>query len=140
MGRYLKISIFSLLLALAGCAAASPPASIPAPVSSLLAISPPGPTGAIDITGAPGAVLPDATVQAQNFSAIGPFTFRNPRKNGLPLVKSAYAQAQQIFFVEVTADGQGAFNLRIDGQSGDIIGVRQEVNGDFSPETQLTVP
>ncbi len=126
-----------LICPLLGCGAGAPPASIPAPFSSLLSISPPDPTGAITISGAAGSVEPNANVQAQNISQAGPFTFLKKWKDWL--IRSAYAQL--IFFAEVPADNQGAFNnLRVDGASGDIIGVRQEVGGEFSPDTQLTVP
>ncbi|MCC7343382.1 MAG: hypothetical protein IT573_00485 [Deltaproteobacteria bacterium] len=110
----------------------APPASIPAPVTQLMTISEPGPTGAVSITGAPGAVQPNANVQAQNVDQVGPFTWLKEL-----LIRSAHAQT---FFVEVTADDQGAFNLLIDGTSGDRIDIRQEVNGEFSPAVSLTVP
>ncbi len=110
----------------------APPASIPAPVTQLMTISEPGPTGAVSITGAPGAVQPNANVQAQNVDQVGPFTWLKEL-----LIRSAHAQT---FFVEVPADNQGAFNLLIDGAGGDRIDIRQEVNGEFSPAVTLIVP
>lgn len=128
-------SIFLLMQSLtwAGCGGGgAPPASIPAPVTQLMTISEPGPTGAVSIVGAPGAAQPGANVQAQNVNQVGPFTWLKEL-----LLRSAHAQT---FFVEVTADNQGAFNLLIDGATGDRIDIRQEVNGDFSPAVSLTVP
>ena len=115
-----------------GCGGGTPPASIPAPVTQLMTISPPGPTGAISISGQPGAVQPNALVQARNVDQVGPFTWLREL-----LLRSAHAQT---FQTEVFADDQGAFNLLIDGASGDTIEIRQEVNGDVSPAVALTVP
>ncbi|MCC6271897.1 MAG: hypothetical protein IT572_00395 [Deltaproteobacteria bacterium] len=110
----------------------APPASIPAPVTQFMTISPPGPTGAVSIIGGPDAVQANANVQAQNVNQVGPFTWLKEL-----LIRNAHAQT---FFVEVTADNQGAFNLLIDGASGDRIDIRQEVSGEFSPAVSLTVP
>src|SRR5262245_39168738 len=133
--RFLGVFIAAaVLVPWLGCGGAgSPPASIPAPVSSLMTISAPDPTGAVTINGAPGSVQPGATVQAKNITQAGPFTrWENP------FLRNAYAQ---IFEAQVIADDQGAFtNLRVDGASGDQIGIRQEVGGEFSPVTTLTVP
>jgi len=113
------------------CGGGAPPASIPAPVSSLLSISPPDQTGAVAINGAPNSVFPNATVQAANTSQGGTFSLLDW------LIPSAQAQ---VFSVNTTADDQGAFSLLIDGQSGDVIELRQELNGDVSDVTQLVVP
>ena len=121
MKRILILSVFFAFLGI-GCGAGAPPASIPAPVSSLLAISPPGPTGAVSVTGAPGSVEPFANVQAQNTTQVGPFTLLQPWWERLGLLKNAHAQTT--FFVETQADDQGGFSLLIDGQSGDTIAVR----------------
>jgi hypothetical protein len=133
--RLLSVCVVSgILLPWIGCGGAgSPPASIPAPVSSLMTISAPDPTGAVTINGAAGSVQPGANVQAKNITQAGPFTrWENP------FLRNAYAQT---FEAQVTADDQGAFtNLRVDGATGDHIGIRQEVGGDFSPVTELIVP
>ena len=120
----------SALIACGGGGA--PPASIPAPVTQLMTISSPGPTGAITIQGQDGAALPNANVQARNVDQVGPFTWLKQL-----LIRNAHAQT---FITEVPADNQGAFILQIDGASGDRIDIRQELNGDFSPEVSLTVP
>ncbi|HKY64400.1 MAG TPA: hypothetical protein VJR29_13395 [bacterium] len=112
--------------------AGTPPASIPAPVTQLMTITEPGPTGAVQITGAPGAAQPNATVQARNVNQLGPFTWLKEL-----LLRSAHAQT---FETETIADAQGAFNLLIDGASGDRIDIRQELNGEFSNAVSLTVP
>src|SRR5262245_28306680 len=122
------------VLALQSCGSGAPPASIPAPVASFMTISPPDPVnGAVTINGAPGTVNPGATVQAKNITQAGPFTrWENP------LLRKAFAQ---IFQAEVIADDQGAFtNLQVDGATGDRIGIRQEVGGEFSAVTELIVP
>jgi hypothetical protein len=119
-----------LLVACGGGGA--PPASIPAPVSQKLSISPPDPNGAITITGEPGAVQPGARVQAKNVTQVGPFFIVRGW-----LIRSALAQT---FETETFADDLGAFTLLIDGASGDQIDVRQEVGGEFSPAVSLTVP
>ena len=128
-------SIFFLLTvaALVACGGGgAPPASIPAPVTQLMTISPPGPTGAITIQGQDGAALPNANVQAQNVTAVGPFSWLKQL-----FIRNAHAQT---FTTEVPANAQGAFILQIDGASGDQIDIRQELNGDISPEVSLTVP
>ena len=130
------VSIFILLGALsvgASCGGGgAPPASIPAPVTQLMTISPPSQTGAVLITGEPGAALANATVQARNVNQVGPFSWLKEL-----LIRSAHAQ---IFITETVADDQGAFSLQIDGTSGDSIDIRQELNGDFSDPVTLTVP
>lgn len=116
-----------------GCGGAgTPPASIPAPVTQLMTISEPGPTGAVQIIGAPGAAQPNATVQARNVNQLGPFTWLKEL-----LLRSAHAQT---FETETVADAQGAFSILIDGASGDQIDIRQELNGEFSAAVSLTVP
>lgn len=110
----------------------APPASIPAPVTQLMTISPPSQTGAVLITGEPGAALANATVQARNVNQVGPFSWLKEL-----LIRSAHAQ---IFITETLADDQGAFSLQIDGSSGDTIEIRQELNGDFSDAVALIVP
>lgn len=124
--------ILTLFLLVACSGGGAPPASIPAPVSQKLSISPPAPNGAITITGEPGAVQPGARVQAKNVSEEGPFLIVKSW-----LIRSALAQT---FETETFADDFGAFSLLIDGASGDQIDVRQEVGGEFSPPVSLTVP
>lgn len=121
---------FFLLVSCGGGGA--PPASIPAPVSQKLSISPPAPNGAITITGEPGAVQPGARVQAKNVTEQGPFLIVRSF-----WIRSALAQT---FETETFADDFGAFSLLIDGASGDQIDVRQEVGGEFSSAVSLTVP
>ncbi len=126
---YYLIVLF-LLVACSGGGA--PPASIPAPVSQKLSISPPDPTGAVTITGEPGAVQPGALVQAKNVTQSGPFLIVRGW-----LIRSAVAQT---FEVETFADDLGGFTLLIDGSFGDQIDIRQEVGGEFSPAVSLSVP
>ncbi len=122
-----------VLLTLVACGGGgAPPASIPAPVSQKLSISPPDPNGAITITGEPGAVQPGARVQAKNVTQQGPFLIVRSW-----LIRSALAQT---FETETFADDLGAFTLLIDGSSGEQIDVRQEVGGEFSPAVSLIVP
>jgi len=119
--------------ALASCGGGgAPPASIPAPVTQLMTISPPDQTGAVQIVGQEGAALPNATVQARNVNQVGPFSWL---KN--LLLREACAQT---FITETVADANGAFTLLIDGASGDRIDLIQELNGDVSPPVSLTVP
>lgn len=115
-----------------GCGSGAPPASIPAPVTQLMTISPPDPTGAVTITGQPGAALPNATIEARNVNQVGPFTWLKQL-----LIRSAFAQT---FQVTAPADNQGAFSFQIDGASGDRIDIRQDLNGDISDPVSLTVP
>ncbi|MFO1463439.1 MAG: hypothetical protein U1F66_06650 [bacterium] len=127
-------SLFALLSVVTwyGCGGGAPPASIPAPVTQLMTISPPDPTGAVTISGQPGAALANANIEARNVNQVGPFTWLKEL-----LIRSAFAQ---IFTAQTTADAQGAFTLLIDGASGDRIDIRQELNGDFSAPVTLTVP
>ena len=121
------------LLIWAGCGGAgAPPASIPAPVTQLMTISPPDQTGAVQITGQDGAALPNATVQARNVNQVGPFSWL---KN--LLLREAHAQT---FITETVANANGAFTLLIDGATGDRIDLIQELNGDISDPVSLTVP
>ncbi|MCE9624417.1 MAG: hypothetical protein K8R69_03025 [Deltaproteobacteria bacterium] len=126
--------LFSLcLLALFSCGGGgAPPASIPAPVTQLMRISPPDQTGAVQITGQDGAALPNATVQARNVNQVGPFSWL---KN--LLLREARAQT---FITETVANANGAFTLLIDGATGDQIDLIQELNGDVSDPVSLTVP
>lgn len=119
----------------AGCSgggASSPPASIPAPVSSLITLTTPDNTGLIVVTGQDGAVNPNATVLAANLTQ-GGTVFRWEDL----IIRSAYAQ---VFQAATNADANGAFILNIDGNSGDQIGLRQEVGGEQSAITVIDVP
>ncbi len=115
-----------------GCGGGAPPASIPAPVTQLMTISPPDPTGAVTITGQPGAALANATIEARNVNQVGPFSWLKQL-----LIRSAFAQT---FQVTTQADNQGAFSFLIDAASGDRIDIRQDLNGDVSDPVSLTVP
>jgi hypothetical protein len=118
----------------AGCGsgASAPPASIPAPVSSLITLTPPDETGLIIVTGDEGAVEPGATVIAANIT-----------KGGIVLwwedlfIRSAHAQ---LFEATTNADDLGRFVLNIDGDSGDQIGIRQMVGTEQSDVTIKIVP
>jgi len=130
---YLATGLVLLNLAvLSACGGGAPPASIPAPVTQLMTVSPPDPTGAVTITGQPGSVLPNATVEARNVNQVGPFSWLKQL-----LIRSAFAQT---FTNQATADAQGAFSLLIDGASGDRIDIRQQLNGDFSDPVSVIVP
>jgi hypothetical protein len=116
-----------------GCSSGgnAPPASIPAPVSSLITVSPPNQDGIVLVSGAPGAVLPGADVIAANLTQ-GGFV---QRLEGL-LIRDAQAQTQ----ASAHADDQGAFNLELEANSNDEIGLRQFANGEQSDVTILDVP
>jgi hypothetical protein len=114
-----------------GTGASAPPASIPAPVSSLITVSSPNEDGLVLVSGAPGAVLPNASVIAANLTQ-GGFV---QRLESL-FIRDAHAQVQ----ASVTADDQGAFDLELEGANGDEIGLRQIDNGDQSDVTIVNVP
>lgn len=115
-----------------GSGASAPPASIPAPVSSLISLTVPDPTGLIIVTGDVGSVQAGATVIVANTS-----------KGGVVmrwedwLIRSAQAQ---VFEATTTADDQGRFIVNIDGSSGDQIGIRQQLGADQSDPIFLDVP
>lgn len=109
----------------------APPASIPAPVSSLISVSPPDQDGLVLVSGAPGAVLPNANVIAANLTQ-GGFV---QRLESL-FIRSAHAQVQ----AAVTADDQGAFDLELEANEGDEIGIRQIVDSEPSDVTIVNVP
>jgi len=115
-----------------GSGASSPPASIPAPVSSLISLTVPDPTGLIIVTGDVGAVEPGATVIAANISKGGVAMWWEDW-----LIPSAHAQ---VFEATTTADDAGRFVLNIDGDSGDQIGLRQQVGAEESDVTIKIVP
>ncbi|HEX5035592.1 MAG TPA: hypothetical protein VFX30_00315 [bacterium] len=109
----------------------APPASIPAPVSSLITVSPPNQDGIVLVSGAPGAVLPNASVIAANLTQ-GGFVQRLEEL----FLRSAHAQVQ----AAVTADDQGAFDLELEASEGDEIGIRQIVDSEPSDVTIVNVP
>ncbi|HSA60498.1 MAG TPA: hypothetical protein VLJ37_12535 [bacterium] len=117
-----------------GCSsgASAPPASIPAPVSSLISLTPPDDTGLIVVTGDVGSVEPGATVIAANVTK-GGVVFRWEDL----FIRSAFAQ---VFEATTTADDAGRFVLNIDGDSGDQIGIRQQVGTEQSDVTFVVVP
>jgi hypothetical protein len=121
------------LSSVGGCGSGvnAPPASIPAPVSSLITVSPPNQDGIVLVSGAPGAVLPNADVIAANLTQ-GGFV---QRLEGL-FLRSAQAQVQ----ATAHADNQGAFDLELEGANGDEIGLRQFDNGEQSDVTIVNVP
>ncbi len=127
---------FSLLLAnifsCGGGGSASPPASIPAPVASLMTVSTPTNTGATTVTGAAGAVNPGATVLAANLTQGGVV-----KKLENLFIRKAFAQVVQATAV---ANNTGAFTLLLDANSGNTLGIRQRVGTEQSDVTHLTVP
>jgi hypothetical protein len=118
----------------AGCGsgASSPPASIPAPVSSLITLTPPDDTGLIIVTGDMGSVEPGATVLAANITKGGVVLWWEDL-----LIRSAHAQ---VFETSTFADDEGRFVINIDGDSGDQIGIRQQVGTEESDVTIKIVP
>lgn len=137
-----KLSKFFLILLLVvgalnwkACGGGAPPASIPAPVSSLLAVSPPDAGGTVTVSGAAGSVLPGATVTGTNATATGlAWEWRNL------LLRAAFAQQQGQFQDETIADSLGAFVIRLTASPGDTLFIQQEVNGEFSEITEKQVP
>ncbi len=115
-----------------GGGSASPPASIPAPVASLMTVSTPTDTGATTVTGAAGAVNGGATVLAANLTQGGTVKWWEKI-----FLRKAFAQ---VVTTSTTADDTGAFTLMLDANSGDSLGIRQRVGADQSDVTNLTVP
>lgn len=134
---FLLLLGFSLLLgnilACGGGSSASPPASIPAPVASLMTVSTPTDTGATTVTGAAGAVNGGATVLAANLTQGGSVKWWEKI-----FLRKAFAQA--VVQTSTTADDTGAFTLMLDSNSGDTLGIRQQVGAELSDRTDLTVP
>lgn len=100
-----------------------------------MSVSPPDGSGAVTIAGDPGAALPGATVTGTNLTATGAVFKWQPL-----FLKVAHAQIAGQFQDTTVADNLGAFVLRLDAQSGDVLGIHQELNGEFSDITQLDVP
>jgi hypothetical protein len=118
----------------AGCGsgASAPPASIPAPVSSLITVSPPDPdTNLVLVVGDVGSVEPLAVVLAANATLGGVV-----RRIYDLLVPNAYAQ----IVTSANADDQGRFFLELFANSGDEIDIRQQVDGELSDITTVMVP
>lgn len=132
--RKIHTLFISLIIAgLLGCPA-SPPAGIPAPVSNLMSVSNPDGSGAVAITGDPGAVNGGATVNAANVSQSG---LKMEIKNFL--IRPAFAQAGPGFTNSITANGDGSFVLFLSAAVGDQIEVTQTVGEETSDPTLLTV-
>ncbi len=126
--------LFLGTLSISGCGAA-PPASIPAPVGSLMTVSAPDATGTSTVSGADGAALPGATVAGANASQGG-----SVKKWQNPFLGNAYAQPAGGIEDQTVADGNGAFTLRLKADFGDELQFRQFLNGEQSDVTILTVP
>jgi hypothetical protein len=130
--------ILMVLLFLAHCGAGSPPASIPAPVANFMTATPPagGPPTTTVISGAPNTVQPNSTVTLANLTQGGTTT----KLHRNLFIGSAYAQTAP--FVQVQADGQGAFTAPpLTANVGDDVGVRyRNAIGDFSDEVVMQVP
>ncbi len=115
-----------------GGGSSSPPASIPAPVASLMTVSAPSADGATSVTGAAGTVNSGATVTAANITQGG-----TVQKLENLFIRKAFAQVVQ---ATALADDTGAFTLTLDAHSGDQLGIRQHVGTRQSTVTDLTVP
>jgi len=119
---------------LGGCTGgASPPASLPAPVSQLISVGNPDSIGLVSVFGAAGSVLPNALVRAQNLTQ----TAANSSWMDL-LIPLAMAQGSDPT-VSVEADNLGQFELGIKADVGDTILVQQLLDGEQSPNVDLKV-
>ncbi len=122
-----------LLRGLIGCGAFSPPAGIPSPVSNLMTASNPDATGSVTLTGAPGAVLPEAVVTAVNIS-------QEDMAGRLEKLLYGIALAQADEFNATTIAGpDGSFQLIISGQVGEVLEVKQTFDGQVSPPTDIPI-
>lgn len=133
---FLAGSTFTLssLSHVTGCGGGAnvPPASIPAPVSSLITVSPPDNAGFVLVAGDVGSVNANATVIAANATR-GGVVFHWEAL----LIRSALAQVVE---ATTTADNQGRFTLELEASSGDRIDLRQEVGAEQSAVTSIDVP
>ena len=129
--------IFSLLIvySLLGCGGASPPAGIPAPVSQLLAVSNPDASGNVTLSGDPGAVNGGATVTATNVTQ----TATSIQLQEIFIRKAYAGTLPPVYVATTTAAPDGSFRLTLTAGLGDQIEVVQEVNGEISDPTILTV-
>lgn len=135
----MKFRVFSLFFLLAtfalaglGCTNASPPASLPAPISQLMTVGNPDSFGEVSIVGAEGSVLGGATVTADVDVPIAGFT---RLENWL--MGAAWAQVGN--GISTQADENGAFELRIPAQIGDNLLLFQSLGDRRSPDVDLKV-
>ena len=130
-------------LSLAGCGGVSPPVGIPAPVSQLMQIQGPDPTGVVAVVGEPGSVLPDAVVSAANIDQGGQVIQASIWERWI--LGAAHAQISPNSPIDqterdVVAASDGSFRMRLTGGQGDTLRFVQNVGGEKSPPTDLTVP
>ncbi|MBI4411610.1 MAG: hypothetical protein HY541_03905 [Deltaproteobacteria bacterium] len=109
----LLIGLFSSLISCSG-GNATPPASIPAPVSGLISISSPDTEGFVRITGGAGSVENNAEVQVNNLT-----------------ISSS---------VSANADADGSFETEIAASIGDSLEILQTVDGSTSTASAEEVP
>lgn len=111
-----KLILAALLALTASChgGSATPPASIPAPVSGLISISSPNAEGLVRITGTPGAVEDNAEIEVNN------------RTTG----NSASTEAES----------DGSFEAEIAASIGDSLEILQTVDGETSNASTQDVP
>ena len=128
---------------LAGCGGVSPPVGIPAPVSNLMLIQGPDPTGVVSVIGEPGAVLPDAVVSAANIDQGGQVIqagFWERWILGVAHAQTAPTSPIDQTERDVVAASDGSFRMRLTGGQGDTLRFVQNVGGEKSPPTDVTVP
>lgn len=128
---------------LTGCGGVSPPVGIPAPVSQLMKIQGPDPTGVVSVIGDPGSVLPDAVVSAANIDQGGQVIQASLWESWLFGVANAQVSPNMPIDQterDVVAASDGSFRMRLTGSQGDTLRFVQNVGGDKSPPTDVTVP
>lgn len=128
---------------LSGCGGISPPIGIPAPVSQLLMIQGPDPTGVVSVIGEAGSVLPDAVVSAANIDQGGQVIQASLWESWLFGVANAQTTPNSPIDQterDVVAASDGSFRMRLTGSQGDTLRFVQNVGGDKSPPTDVTVP
>ncbi|MBI2335173.1 MAG: hypothetical protein HYU97_00200 [Deltaproteobacteria bacterium] len=128
---WLALAIFIFILA--GCGGgASPPAGIPAPVSSAITVTAPNENGFVTITGAAGAVPGSATVTAGNVNNGAVVRWFEK-----PFVSVAHALVQD----SVVANADGSFVITtVEAQVGHTIRLRYTLNSFISETTDKIVP
>jgi len=141
-GQGLLLAALLLSPLLGGCGGISPPIGIPAPVSNLMTIQGPDPTGVVSVVGEPGSVLPDAVVSAANLDQGGQVIQAKVWFSWLIGEARAQVLAAPIDQTErdVVAASDGSFRMRLTGSQGDTLRFVQNVGGEKSPSTDLTVP
>jgi len=106
------------------CGSATPPASIPAPVSGLIFVSTPDDDGDVTVVGAAGAVDNDATVTVTNgTTGVSVLTTDIDNYNG------EYGSYYLI------AGADGSFSGQIPGSVGDVMSITQTSGGQTSSVT-----